>query len=63
MVADALRLPTAVGVKVTLTVQLAPETKLAPQPLDCTKSPELVPVTAMLEKLMAIDRLFVRVAI
>ena len=40
----ALRDPAAVGLKVTLMVQLAAAARLAPQPLVCAKSPLLVPV-------------------
>jgi len=40
----ALRDPVAVGVKVTLMVQVAPVAKVEGQLLVCPKSPELVPV-------------------
>jgi hypothetical protein len=39
MVMEPVRLPAAVGVNVTLMVQLAPTAKLAPQVLSCAKSP------------------------
>lgn len=61
IVMDALRLPVAVGVNVTVTVQLAPEAKLAPQELDCVKSPGFAPVSAMLAMFTAVGRLFVSV--
>ena len=44
----AFRVPVTVGVKVTLTVQLAPAAKLEPQPFVWAKSLLLVPVIAML---------------
>ena len=47
-VSEAVRLPVAVGVKVTLIVQLAPAARLLPQLLVWPKSPLLAPVTAML---------------
>ena len=48
MVTVALRVPAAVGLKVTLIVQLPPTPRLEPQPLVWAKSPLLVPVTATL---------------
>ena len=48
MVTVALRVPAAVGLKVTLMVQLAPTARLVPQVLVEAKSPLLVPVTATL---------------
>jgi hypothetical protein len=39
MVTDPDAAPTALGVKVTLTVQKAPAAKLEPQSLVCPKSP------------------------
>src|SRR5438105_3019414 len=50
----AVRVPAAVGVKVTLIVQLPPAATLVPQLLVCVKSPLLVPVTAMLVMLKAV---------
>jgi hypothetical protein len=47
VVMDALRLPVAVGVKVTEKLQLPPAGTLLPQVLVCVKSPGLVPVMAM----------------
>jgi hypothetical protein len=46
IVSVALRLPGAVGVNVTETVQFAPAAKLLPQALVSAKSPGLVPVIA-----------------
>jgi len=43
-----LRVPVAVGVKVTLIVQFAPAATDVPQLLVCAKLPPLVPVMAML---------------
>ena len=48
MVTEAARLPTASGSKVTEILQNAPAATLEPQVLVWPKSPELVPVTAML---------------
>ena len=51
----AVRVPAAVGVKVTLIVQLPPAGTLAPQVLvGIAKSPLFVPVTAMLVMLNAV---------
>jgi hypothetical protein len=44
----AVRVPLAVGLKVTLIAQLAPAARLEPQLLVSAKSPLLVPVMAML---------------
>jgi len=44
---DALRAPVAVGLNVTLKVQLAPAAKEAPQVCVCKKFPALVPVIAI----------------
>ena len=52
----AVRLPIAVGLKVTLTVQFAPAAKVLDplgQVLVCAKSPALVPVRPMLEMVRA----------
>ena len=46
-----VRIPEAVGVNVTLMVQLAPATTELPQVLVCAKSPLFVPVTTMLVRL------------
>jgi hypothetical protein len=50
-VSDAVRVPDADGVNVTLIVQLAPAATLLPQLLVWAKSPEFVPLTPMLEML------------
>ncbi len=47
MLTEAVRVPVAEGVKVTLIVQLAPAATELPHVLVCAKSPALVPVTAM----------------
>ena len=47
MLTEALRVPEAEGVKVTLIVQLAPAATELPHALVCAKSPGLVPETAM----------------
>ncbi len=61
MVTDAVRLPLAEGVKVTLIVQLPPAASELPQVVVSGKSPGLVPVTAALVMLKARLPLFVRV--
>lgn len=43
MIIEAFRIPEAVGVKITLRVQLAPAARLVPQVLVWVKSPELLP--------------------
>jgi hypothetical protein len=48
MLTEALRVPEAEGLKVTLIVQLAAAATELPHVLVCAKSPALVPVTAML---------------
>jgi hypothetical protein len=48
---EAVRLPVAVGLKVTLIVQFAPAATLAPQVFVCEKSPLFVPVMAIPEPL------------
>jgi hypothetical protein len=53
MLTEAVRLPLAEGVNVTLIVQLAPAATLDPQLLVCAKSLALVPVSARLEMLKA----------
>jgi hypothetical protein len=47
MLTEAVRLPVAVGAKVTLILQLPPAGTELPQLLDSLKSPAFVPVTAM----------------
>lgn len=51
MVTEAVRVPVAVGLKMTLIVQLAPAATLAPQVLVCEKSPLFVPVMMIPEPL------------
>jgi galactitol-specific phosphotransferase system IIB component len=63
MLTEAVRLPLAEGVKVTLIVQLPPATTELPQVLLWAKSPALVPVIAKLEILMAPLPLLLRVAV
>jgi hypothetical protein len=48
IVTAALRAPVAVGVNVTLILQLAPAARLVPQVFVWLKSPLFVPVMAML---------------
>jgi len=48
-VTEALRLPLAEGLKVTLMLQLAPAAMLDPQELVWEKSPAFVPVIVTLE--------------
>ena len=62
MVTEAVRLPLAEGMNVTLIVQLAPAATLAPQLLVCAKSLELAPVSAMLVMFSVVPPLFVSVA-
>lgn len=55
-------MPFALGVKVILTVQLAPAAKVVPQVVaDWAKSPALAPVTVMLEIVNVVLRLFLTV--
>jgi hypothetical protein len=58
-----LRLPVALGVKVTLTVQLAPAANELPQVLVSAKSPALVPVIAMPVMLKVVVPTLVRVTV
>jgi hypothetical protein len=53
MLSEAVRLPLAEGVNLTLIVQLAPAATLAPQLLLCAKSLGFVPMSARLEMLKA----------
>ena len=59
----AVRVPLAVGVKVTLIVQLTPAATLEPQLLVCAKSLALAPETAMLVTLKDVLPEFVRVIV
>ena len=47
MLSEAVRVPVAAGVKVTLIVQLAPAASELPQVFIWAKSPALAPVTEM----------------
>jgi hypothetical protein len=51
MVMEAVLVPVAVGLNVTLIVQFAPAARLAPQVFVCEKSPLFVPLMAMPEPL------------
>ena len=44
---EAVRVPVAVGLKVTLMVQFAPAARPVPQVLVCAKSPLFVPLSAI----------------
>jgi len=61
MAMAAMREPLAVGVKVTLIVQLAPAATLAPQLLVWAKSLGLVPTRAMLVRVKAALPVLLRV--
>lgn len=63
MARDAVRAPTAVGLKRTLIVQLPPPARLDPQVVVREKSPLFVPVMAMLEMLIAVVARFRRVTL
>jgi hypothetical protein len=63
MLIEAARLPLAVGVKVTLTVQLAPAASELPQVLVWAKSLALAPAIARLVMLNVALRLLVRVTV
>jgi hypothetical protein len=54
MLTEAVRVPVAVGVKVTLMMQLPAGATLDPQLLVCAKSPGFVPVRLMLVMLSAV---------
>jgi hypothetical protein len=58
---EALRVPVAAGLKVTLIVQLAPAATLDPQVLVWVKSPALVPETETLVTLSDALPVLVRV--
>jgi hypothetical protein len=60
MVTEAVRVPAAAGVKVTLTVQLPPNATELPQVLVWLKSLAFVPVTEMLVMLKVAFPVFVR---
>src|SRR5208337_4077367 len=61
MLTEAVRLPLAVGVKVTLMVQLLPAATELPHVLVWVKSPALVPVRATLVVLKAAVPVLLRV--
>src|SRR5437879_10739133 len=61
MVAE--RFPLAVGVKVTLKVQLAPTATVVPQSLVCAKSPGFGPAMAMLVMTNVAPPVFCRVMV
>ena len=63
MLTEAVRLPLAVGVKVTLMVQLPPAATELRQVLVWAKSPALVPVTATLEMFKAAFPVLLRVTV
>jgi hypothetical protein len=63
MLTEAVRLPLAEGVKVTLIVQLAPPATELPQLLLWAKSPALVPVSVTLVMLNVALPLLVRVTL
>ena len=55
IIREAVRLPTAAGVKVTLTVQLAPAAKLLPQVLLLwEKSPASAPMKVICQRLTTV---------
>jgi hypothetical protein len=58
---EAVRLPLAEGVNVTLIVQLAPAATLDPQVLDRAKSPAFAPVMVTLETVKAAFPVLLRV--
>ena len=63
MLSEAVRLPEAEGVKVTLIVQLAPAATELPHVLVRAKSPALVPATAMLVMLKVALPVLLRVTV
>ena len=63
MLTQAVRLPPAEGVNVTLIVQLAPAATLDPQLLVCAKSLAFVPASARLVMLKAALPVLLRVAV
>ena len=62
IVTVALRVPIAIGVKVTLIVQLAPTATELPHVFVCAKSPALAPVMAMLLMLNVVLPVLLNVA-
>jgi hypothetical protein len=63
MVTEAVRVPDAVGVNVTLIAQFVPAARLVPQLFDCEKSPALVPVMPMEAIERVVPPLFVSVTV
>jgi hypothetical protein len=63
MLTAAVRVPLAVGLKVTLILQLAPAANVLPQVWVCAKSPALVPVIAMLLMVKLVVPVFLRVTV
>ena len=61
MFTDAERVPSTVGINVTVMVQLAPGPTLDPQVFVCAKSPAFVPVIEMLVTLRLVVPTFVNV--
>jgi hypothetical protein len=63
MLTEAVRLPLAVGLKVTLTVQLPPEGMAVPQLVVSGKSTGLAPITFKLDIPKTAFPSFVRVSV
>jgi hypothetical protein len=63
MLTAAVRVPLAVGLNVTLTLQLAPAANELPQVWVCAKFPALVPVIAMLLMVKLVVPVFLRVTV
>jgi hypothetical protein len=63
MVRAAVSVPVAMGVKVTLMVQLAPTARLTPQVFVTPKSEAFVPVAVMLETVRLTLPVFDRVTV
>jgi len=63
MLTAAVRVPLAVGLNVTLILQLAPAANELPQVCVCAKFPGLVPVIAMLLMVKLVVPVFLRVTV
>jgi hypothetical protein len=63
MLTEAVRVPLAVGEKITVTAQLPPAAREEPQVLLCEKSPAFAPVTEMLVMLNEMLPLLLRVTV
>jgi hypothetical protein len=61
MLSEPVRVPIAFGENLTVTVHLLPAVRLVPQVLVCEKSPEFVPVIAMLVMVMVAVPVLLRV--